>query len=412
MYKSLTKAEKWSIIMIKPEIKYGLEISFGTKYGAEEAAAILECLEQNAPSCGKKVKEFEDEFAKFCGVEYALTVTSATTGLFLAGIAAGVEPGDEVITTPISWISTASAFSTLGAKIVFCDVNPRTLNLDPDKLEACITSKTKAIVPVHLYGQCCEMDKIMKIADRHGIVVIEDCAHNPGGEYLGKKSGSIGHMGVFSFHQQKNMSTLGEGGMITTHSKQLFERILSYRSLCCRQYGGSSKYLPIDEEKYPMEKEYWKLQFDDFGYNFRMTDIQAATGLVQLKKLNSFNARRTELSHRLTEKLSGIKGLTLPYADPNGKHVYHIYMIQIEKDFALSKDDFMWEMYTGKGIKVWSNYMPIHMTFPYVNQGHGKGECPVAENAFKKYVSLPMNPRLTKEAIDYMADSIRELAGV
>lgn len=397
--------------MIKPEIKFDLEVAYGTVYGLEEAAALMDCLKNMAPSCGKKVKQFEDEFANYCGTRYALAVTSATTGLTLAGIAAGIKPGDEVITTPISWISTASAFSALGAAIVFCDVDTRTLNLDPNKLEALITPRTKAIVPVHLYGQCCEMDKIMEVAEKHGITVIEDCAHNPGGEYIGRKSGSMGHIGVFSFHQQKNMSTLGEGGLVTTNSRELFEKVLSYRSLCCRIYGPSDKYLSVDEEKRPMGKEYWKLYFDDIGFNYRMTDAQATVGIEQLKKLDGHNRKRIELANRLTEKLEVIKGITLPFVDPKGKHVFHIYMIQLEKGFPMSKADFMWELYTGKGIKAWSHYMPIHMSDPYREQGHKEGECPVAEEAFGKYVTLPIHPRLTNEAIDYMAESIRELAG-
>jgi perosamine synthetase len=263
---------------------------------------------------------------------------------------------------------------------------------------------------VHLYGQCCQMDAIMGIANRHGIPVIEDCAHNPGGEYNGVKSGALGSMGVFSFHQQKNMSTLGEGGMVTTDSREFYERVLSYRSLCCRIYGESDKYLSIDEEQFPMDHEYWRLSFDDIGYNYRMTDIQAAAGIEQLKKLDHFNEERIRLAGRLTQQLQGIRGLTLPYVEPKGKHVFHVYVLQIETDFPMSKRDFMWELYTRKGVKAWSHYMPIHLTGPYVAQGHGPGECPVAEAAYHKYVSLPIHPRLTDQAIDYMADAVRELA--
>jgi len=396
----------------KPKVVHELEISYGTVYGYEEAIAVLECLQNLAPSCGKKVKQFEEDFAQYCGVRYALAVTNATSGLTLTGIATGIQPGDEVITTPVTWVSTAMAYSALGAKIVFCDVDPRTLNLDPQQLEAKITRRTKAIVPVHLYGQCCEMDTIMAVAEKHNLVVIEDCAHNPGGEYKGKKSGALGHMGVFSFHQQKNMSTLGEGGMITTNSKEFYERVLSYRSLCCRSYDPKGKYLPVDEEKYPMNNEYWRLFFDDVGYNFRMTDAQGAVGLEQLKKLDRFNTRRIAIANRLTEKLQGIRGLTLPYVDPRGKHVFHLYVIQLEADFPMSKRDFMWTLYTQKGIKPWSNYMPVHLTDPYLREGHQKGECPVAEAAVNKYVSLPIHPRLTDEAVDYLARSIREVAGV
>jgi len=396
----------------KPKVVHELEISYGTAYGYEEAIAVLECLQNLAPSCGKKVKQFEEDFAQYCGVRYALAVTNATSGLTLTGIAAGIQPGDEVITTPVTWVSTAMAYSALGAKMVFCDVDPRTLNLDPQQLEAKITRRTKAIVPVHLYGQCCEMDAIMAVAEKHNLVVIEDCAHNPGSEFKGKKSGALGHMGVFSFHQQKNMSTLGEGGMITTDSKEFYERVLSYRSLCCRSYDPKGKYLPVDQEKYPMNNEYWRLFFDDVGYNFRMTDAQGAVGLEQLKKLDRFNTRRIAIANRLTEKLQGIRGLTLPYVDPRGKHVFHLYVIQLEADFPMSKRDFMWTLYTQKGIKPWSNYMPVHLTDPYLREGHQKGECPVAEAAVNKYVSLPIHPRLTDEAVDYLARSIREVAGV
>ncbi len=176
---------------------------------------------------------------------------------------------------PVTWVATAFAFSSLGARIVFCDVDPRTLNIDPGRLEALITAKPRAIVPVHLAGQCCAMDRIMEIARRRNVAVIEDCAHNPGGSYLGRKSGALGDLGVFSFHQQKNMGTLGESGMVTTDDRALFKRVLSYRSLCYQTYGGSDKYLPIDEAKHPRGKEYGRLFFDDVGYNYRMTDARA-----------------------------------------------------------------------------------------------------------------------------------------
>jgi perosamine synthetase len=396
--------------MEKPKIKYELEISHGSIYGVEEAAALMEVLKASAPSCGKKVKQFEEAFAAYCGVKYALSCTSATTGLTLAGIACGVGPGTEVITTPLSWIATASAFSTLGAKLLFCDVDPRTLNLDPDKLEALISPRTKAIVPVHLAGQCCAMDRIMAIAQKHGVAVIEDCAHTPGAEYLGRKAGSLGTLGVFSFHQQKNMCTLGEGGMVTTDSRELYERVLSYRSLCCRIYGGSDKYLPIDEKKHPMGKEFWRLQFDDIGYNFRMIDAQAAVGLEQLKKLDRFNAKRVELAASLTEKLRGVPGIVLPWVDPKGRHIFHFYVLQLTDQHPLSKAEFMWELYTKKGIKPWNHYMPIHLSEPYRAQGHREGECPVAEKAHDYFVSLPIHPRLTEEALDYMAGCVAELS--
>jgi perosamine synthetase len=387
-----------------------LEFSHGAVYGVEEREALLEVLSAGAPSCGAAVKRFEEAFAEFCGAEYGLGVTSATTGLQLAMIAAGVGPGDEVITTPISWISTANAAAALGAKVVFADVDPGTLNLDPASVAEKITDKTKVILPVHLYGQCCDMDALNALAEPRGIVVVEDAAHAAGAEYKGRKAGALGDIGVFSFHQQKNMVTLGEGGMVTTSNRKLYERMLSYRSLCCLTYDPKGKYLPIDETVHPMGKRYWYLDFDEIGFNYRMTDAQAAVGLVQLGKLDSFNARRIEIAKKYTCGLRNIPGLTLPHVQPECKHVYHVYALLVEPEFRLNKEDFMWELYTEKKIKVWSHYMPIHLTTAYRKLGHGPGECPIAEELFGKYVSLPIHPRMTEDAIQYVIRSVRELA--
>jgi perosamine synthetase len=393
-----------------PKAIHELEYGHGSAYGPEEEAALLEVLHAGAPSCGPKVRKFEESFAAFCGAEYGLAVTSATAGLELAVIAAGVGPGDEVVTTPISWISTANAAASKGARVVFADVNPRTLNLDAASVAQKITNRTKAIIVVHLYGQPCDMDPIMQLARERGIVVIEDCAHAAGAEYKGRRSGTLGDIGVFSFHQQKNMVTLGEGGMITTNRGDLHERMLSFRSLCCLTYDPKGKYLPIDQTKQPMGKRYWYLDFDQVGFNFRMTDAQAAVGLEQLRKLDRFNARRIEIANLYCELLRGIPGLTLPYVPPHVKHVFHVYCVLIEPEFRLNKEDFMWELYTAKRIKVWSHYMPIHLTTAYRNLGHGEGECPVAELLFHQYVSLPIHPRMTEAAISYVTGSIRELA--
>ena len=204
--------------------------------------------------------------------------------------------------------------------------------------------------------------------------------------------------------------TLGEGGMITTSDRKLFERMLSHRSLCCLTYDPKGKYLPIDETLYPMGHRYWFLDFDEIGFNYRMTDVQAAVGLVQLTKLDSFNARRGEIAQKYTCGLRGLDGLSLPYVDPANKHVYHVYLLLVKPEFRVNKEEFMWELYTGKQIKVWSHYMPIHLTTAYRKLGHGPGECPVAEDLFSQYVSLPIHPRMTEESIQYVIRSIRELA--
>ncbi|MGA8271609.1 MAG: DegT/DnrJ/EryC1/StrS family aminotransferase, partial [Candidatus Sulfotelmatobacter sp.] len=314
------------------------------------------------------------------------------------------------ITTPISWISTANAAATLGAKVVFADVDPCTLNLDPQSVASKITDRTKVILPVHLYGQCCDMNALNAIARPRGILVVEDAAHAAGAEYKGRKAGALGDIGVFSFHQQKNMVTLGEGGMITTSSKKLFENMLSHRSLCCRTYDPKGKYLPIDEAVQPMGKRYWHLEFDGIGFNYRMTEIQAAVGLVQLRKLDQLNARRIEIAKKYSEGLSGIRGLQIPHVPPELKHVFHVYLLLLEPEFRLSKEDFMWALYTEKQIKAWSHYMPIHLTAIYRSLGHGEGECPIAEAMSERFVSIPIHPRMSEESTQYVIRSILELA--
>jgi perosamine synthetase len=396
--------------MTLPKAIHELEFGHGSCYGKEEQDAVLEVMRAGAPSCGPAVKRFEETFARYCGTEYGLAVSSGTTGLQLAMIAAGVGPGDEVITTPISWISTANAATVLGAKVVFADVDARTLNLDPASVEKKITPRTKAILPVHLYGQCSDMDALNDLARPHNICVVEDAAHAAGAEYKGRKAGSLGDIAVFSFHQQKNMVTLGEGGLITTSDKSLYERMLSHRSLCCLTYDPKGKYLPLDESMHPMGKRYWYLDFEEIGSNYRMTDVQAAVGLVQHRKLESLNQRRIQIAKRYSEGLKGIKGLTLPFVSPENKHVFHIYCLLLEDSFPLSKEDFMWELYTSKKIKAWSHYMPIHLTTVYRKMGHQPGECPVAEKLFEKYVSIPIHPRLTDEVVEYVIDSIKELS--
>jgi perosamine synthetase len=393
-----------------PKAVYELEYNHGSVYGEEEQTALLEVLAAGAPSCGPRVKEFEEAFASYCAAAYALAVTSATAGLQLALMAAGVGPGDEVITTPVTWISTANAAASLGATVVFADIDARTMNLDPESLAEKITPRTKVIVPVHLYGQCCDMDAIQALADARGILVVDDCAHAAGAEYHGRKAGSLADISVFSFHQQKNMATLGEGGMITCARRDLYERMLGLRSLACRTYDPKGKYLAFDEESLPMGKRYWHLDFEEVGFNYRMTEAQAAVGLVQLRKLDAMNCRRMEIAGRYCRELATIRGLRTLTISEGVKHVFHAFCILIEDEFPLDKDDFMWQMYTGKQIKVWSHYMPVHLTTAYRRLGHAEGECPVAEQLFSRYVSLPIHPRLTEEAIAYLFTSIRELA--
>jgi dTDP-4-amino-4,6-dideoxygalactose transaminase len=393
-----------------PAIRFGLEIKYGTEYGPEEEQAILRVVRAGAPTSGEACIEFERDFAAYCGATHARAVSNGTAALFLSLVGLGIKPGDKVLTTPLTWIATAAAGVTLGAEVDFVDVDPVTYNLDPAQLEAKITPATRAILPVHLYGQCCDMDAILTIARRHGVAVIEDACHAVGAEYRGRKAGSLGATGCFSFHEQKNISTLGEGGMVVTSDPALFERVALYRSHCTRVYGRSTKYCALDESRHPMGQRFWWQDFDDCGYNFRMTDVQGAVGSVQLRKLDTLNRRRIDHAAYLTAGLRDLPGLTLPTVRPDRTHVFHLYPVQIDAEaFGRSRDDFVHALLHQRGIKAGTHYTPLHFATAFRNRRFGPGQYPVAERVAGRMATLPIHPRQTREALDYLIESVRSL---
>src|SRR5258706_7925529 len=309
--------------MKAPEIKFDLQIKYGSEYGPEEERAILEVLRQGAPTSGEACLQFERDFAAYCGTTHARAVSNGTAALFLSLVAIGIKPGDRVLTSPMTWIATAAAAVTLGAQGDFVDIDPETCNLDAGELDAKITPNTKAIIPGHLYGPCTDMDAILAISRNHNIAVVAGACHAVGAEYKGRKAGSMGLTGCFSFHEQKNISTLGEGGMVVTDDPAIFERVALYRSHCTRVYGRSTKYCSIDESRFPMGKRFWWQDFDDCGYNFRMTEIQGAVGVVQLRKLDSLNQRRIDNAECLSRGLTDVPGITRPTVRPGFGHVFN-----------------------------------------------------------------------------------------
>ena len=389
-------------------IKFDLEIKFGSQYGVEEEAAVLKVLRNNAPTSGDECIAFEKMYAEYSGAKYARVCSNGTTALFLSMIGINLKPGDKVITTPVTWIATAAAPATLGADVDFVDIDPVTYNLDPNQLEDKLTPNTKAVIPVHLYGQSCEMDEIMSLSYKHNFAVVEDAAHAIGAEYKGRKVGTIGATGCFSFHEQKNISTLGEGGIVLTNDKDIFDRISLYRSHCTRVHGNSTKYCKLDEEKFPVGKKFWWQDFDDCGYNFRMTDIQAAVGIEQLKKVDMLNQRRIDNAAFMTENLKEVPGLTLPTVLPYNKHVFHLYPVMIDpKEFGMTKEDFIYDMLHKYGVKIGFHYIPLHYSTAFKNRGFKKGQFPNAEKLGDQLVTLPINPRQTPEALEYLVESIK-----
>ncbi|MBS1597540.1 MAG: DegT/DnrJ/EryC1/StrS family aminotransferase [Bacteroidetes bacterium] len=391
-------------------IKFDLEIKFGTKYGKEEEEAVLRVLRNNAPTSGDACIEFEKNYAAYCGTTHARVVSNGSNALFLSMIAIGIKPGDHVITTPITWIATAAAPATLGAKVDFADVDLDTYNIDPKQIEEKITSETKAVIPVHLYGQPCEMDEIMALSHKHHFAVVEDAAHAIGAEYKGRKVGGFGATGCFSFHEQKNISTLGEGGMITTNDANIFETTSLYRSQCTRVHGKSTKYCKLDEEKFPIGKKFWWQDFDDCGYNFRMTDIQAAVGIEQLKKVDALNQQRIKNADYLSWGLKDIPGLKLPTVRPYNKHVFHLYPVMVDpKEFGMTKEDLIYDMLHKFGIKLGFHYIPLHYSTAFKKRGFKKGQFPNAEKIGERLVTLPINPRQSEEALAYLVKSFKDV---
>ncbi len=347
--------------------------------GEEEITAVREVLNSGALSQGRKVEEFESAFAEYVGTDYAVAVSSGTAALHVAILAHGIKEGDEVITTPFSFIATANSILFTGAKPVFADLDENTFNISIDSIVEKITPRTRAILPVHLYGQSADMKSIMEIAEDHSLIVIEDACQAHGATFDGKKVGSFA-TGVFSFYPTKNMTT-GEGGMLLTNDKKIAEKAKMIRS-----HGSRQRYV-----------------HEILGYNLRMTDMAAAIGIVQLSKLESFNEARIKNAEYLTELLKDIKEIKLPYVDKHCKHVFHQYTIRLktrdEIAIALNK----------KGIGTGIYYpLPIHKQPLYKNLGYNDS-LPVAEKVASEVLSLPVHPSLSKQDIEVISNALHEL---
>ncbi|MBC7227813.1 MAG: DegT/DnrJ/EryC1/StrS family aminotransferase [Thermoflexales bacterium] len=346
--------------------------------GEEEKQAVLEVLESGMLAQGPRVQALEEAFAEYCGVKYAVATSSGTTALHVALLAHGIGPGDEVITTPFTFIASANSILYVGARPVFVDIDPATFNIRPDLLENAITPRTKAIMPVHLFGLPADMDPILEVAERYGLVVVEDACQAHGAEYKGKRVGGFG-TGCFSFYPTKNITT-AEGGIITTNDEKIAERCR-----VIRQHG--------------MRRRYYH---DELGFNFRMSDVHAAIGLAQLRKLEQFNEVRIANARYLSEHL---RGVVVPVVPEGRRHVFHQYTVRVPD----GRRDAVLDGLRERGIGTAVYYpVPVHQQRLYRDMGYNL-VLPEAERAAQEVLSLPVHPGLSRADLENIVDAVNEL---
>jgi len=349
----------------------------------EEKQAVMAVLDSGQLAQGPVTEAFEREFAQWCGVTHAVALSSGTAALHLLMLAHGIKEGDEVITSPFTFIASANAALFVGARPVFVDIEPDTYCLDPAKVEAAITPRTKALMPVDLYGHPAQVDELRRIADRHGLVLIEDACQAHGAAIGGRKAGALGVSATFSFYPTKNMTT-GEGGMVTTDDPAVAEKVA-----VLRQHGAAHKY-----------------HHDVLGYNFRMTELAAAIGRAQLAKLDRFNERRRRNASLLDEGLAGIAGVATPKERAGYRHAYHQYTVRVAGD----RDRFqqrLGELGIGSAVHY---AVPVHRQPLYLSLGYGQVSMPESERAASQVLSIPVHQALTDGDLDRIVDAVRKVA--
>jgi len=348
-------------------------------------AAVLDVLASGNYVLGEPVERFERAFARYCGVRHAIAVNSGTSALHLAFLAAGIGPGDEVITTPFTFVATVAAILSTGATPVFADVEPQAFALDPARVEAAITPRTRAIVPVHLYGQMADMDALAAIAGRHGLVLIEDACQAHGATYSGRRAGSIGLSAAFSFYPGKNLGACGEGGIVVTDSD---EQMRTMRSL--RDWGQAERYNHVLK-----------------GFNYRMDAIQGAILDIKLRHLESWTEARRAHAARYRQLLADIATIGLPAELPGRRHVYHVFAVRTRDRDGLRRQ------LASEGVQTGLHYpIPVHLQKAHADLGYREGDFPIAEALAREMLSLPIFPEMTPRQLQAVADAIRQDAYV
>jgi len=368
----------------------------------EDIHEVIKVLKSDFLTQGPKVKEFEERFANYVGAKYAVAVTNGTDALHLCNMALGVNHGDKVITSPITFVASANSVLYCGGEIDFVDINKKTYTIDLDKLEKKLASKPigtyKGIIPVDLAGYPVDVERLRNIADKYNLWIIEDACHAPGGYFFDSKNqkqlvgnGKYSDLQIFSFHPVKHIAT-GEGGMVTTNNKELYKRLKLLSS------HGITK----DTDSLTENHGGWYYEMHELGYNYRLSDINCALGISQLKRAKEGVEKRNQIAMRYNKAFQTIKEITTPFVAPNIYHAYHLYIIQTEKRKELY--DFLRanEIYTQV------HYIPVHLQPYYKNLGWEKGDFPIAEKYYEKTLSLPIYPTLTEQEQNYVIEKIIE----
>lgn len=360
----------------------------------DDIQAVVDVLRSDYLTTGPKIAEFEKMVADYVGAKYAVAISNGTSALHAACFAAGIQAGDEVITTPLTFAASSNCVLYCGGTPVFADVDPKTYNIDPEDIRRKITDKTKAIIAVHLAGQPCDMDEIHKIAKEHDLLVIEDGAHALGSVYKGKKIGTLSDMTTFSFHPVKPITT-GEGGMIVTDNEEFYQKMMLFRS-----HG-----ITRDENLMTRNDGPWFYQQLDLGYNYRITDIQCALGSSQMKKLDRFLARRKEIVSRYNEAFADCENIITPYQLPETESGWHLYIVQVKNCDRRE----VFEALRERGIAVNVHYIPVYMHPYYQEHGYKDVQCKNAEEIYSHIISLPLYPTLTKEQQEYVIETLKHV---
>ena len=346
---------------------------------SEVEPKVLDILSSGWYIGGPEVKNFEEKSAKYIGVKHAIGCANGTDALLVTMMAAGVKAGDEVITTPFTFIATAETIKLLGAVPVFVDIDKDTYNIDPELIEGVITDKTKAIIPVHLYGQAADMDRIMEIAEKHNLTVIEDNAQGFGGKYKGKQLGSIGHMATVSFYPAKNLGAAGDGGLILTNDDKLETQLRMIVN-----HGQNERY-----------------KHQVIGVNSRLDSIQAAILAIKLPYLDKWNSNRRVNADKYKKALQDVA--VVPFEDSENYHIYHQFSIQVE-----NRDELQKFLFDNKIPNAIHYPIPLHLQVAFEDNNYPKGSFPIAEKISENIISLPMHPDLTDEEINFITDKVKE----